>query len=891
MVFRAVLLIITEMLILSHVVAAEGGKTIRGRVFDTETGSPLPVAHVRVEGRLEGTITNPDGVFEIHIGRLPADIRATFIGYASERMHIDESSPDSLAIGLAPSPVVMEEIVATPEDPAVRIMREVIRRKKEWRKKLTGFSADGYSRVVVSNDTRIAMILESISKIYWDAQKGTKEVIVSKRQTRNTDSKTNFATTRFMPNLYDDNLDILGFNIMGLTHPDALDNYRFTLTGKRVRDGRTVYDIAVQPKKKLQPLFIGTLSVLDGDYAMIEAKVKPNDAVMFPPPFNNFDVSFEQQFDDFGTDAWLPCDVRTDGRIRLKLPGLKFPTMRYHQLTRFTGYAINIAMPDTLFRKMVRKVEMTSKVSRDTVSVGIGVREVPADTPRESARTTVKPKTPRAKFSTRAAEVGAPTRSTAAGPADVPDSTVVLSSAADTAVAPIGKEPPVDPAARMIVEQARTDSIFAASPMVIPYTAEEERAYASLDSTHQVGDAFKPSGFLARALDDGNKKKKSSKPPSAFGRMLDTITDPFTPTLGFNRVDGGDLGLRFSHTALKRFGVSLSGAYRTESRDWAYGAGVDYRWNFHGQVSAGVDYHDGTVARVPSQVYHEKLLEALALAGRKDYQDYHRSVHRGVHIEYTPQKPDATFALRFVSERHSSLEKAIDYAVFDRDFIRRPNPPVAEGRLRSLAFSALYGDRDPVPFGLGPVRRASFEVEAASPHALGGDFSFTRASCRIDWRFETFFRRRLMPNTLDIRFVGGYMNGDALPQRFGMLDGTLGVFDPFGTFRTLEDLPVEGPRYAAMFWEHNFRTVPFELAGLGWLAEKGIGVIVHGAAGRTWIKRGDLAGLGYTSRYQDGLRSEIGISVNGIFGVVRLDATKRLDAKGLYTGAGLARLF
>ncbi len=866
-------------------------KNLRGRVFDAESGAPLPVAHVRVEGRLEGTITNPDGVFDLRLNTLPADIRVTFIGYTSARRHIDESSPDSLAIGLSPSPVMMEEIVATPEDPAVGIMREVIRRKKEWRKQLATFTADGYTRVVVSNDTRIAMILESISKIYWDEKRGTKEVVISKRQTQNTSAAMNFATTRFMPNLYDDNLDIMGFNLMGPTHPDALDSYRFILMGKRVRDGRTVYDIAVTPKKKLQPLFTGSLSVLDGDYAMIAVKVKPGEAVMFPPPFNNFDISFEQQFDDFETGAWLPCDVQTEGRIKLKLPGLSFPTMKYHQLTRITGYRINTALPDTLYRKMVRKVEVSSKVGRDSVSVGIGVREVPAENADTPARTSPKPKATRTKTAARAADAKPHAGNTTPGTSAVPDSANIASAPADTAAAPDRKETPVDPTIRRKAEQARADSIFAASPMVVPYSAEEDRAYASLDSTYQVSDAFKPSGIIARALDDGEKKKKPVKPPSAFGRALGKISDPFTPILGFNRVDGGDLGLRFARTAAKRFDVSLSGAYRTETRDWAYGAGVDYRWTFHGQVSVGLDYHDGTLPRASSQVYPALMTDALTFAGRDDYHDYYRSVHRGVHFEYTPRKPNTTFSLRYVAERHTSLDKATDFAIFDRNGSKRPNPPITEGRLRSLAFSVKYGDRDSVPFGLGPVRRASVDMETASPRTLGGDFSFTRYSCRLDWRFDTFFRRRLMPNALDIRIVGGYMTGDAIPQRFGILDGTLGMFDPFGTFRTLRNLPIEGPRYAAVFWEHNFRTVPFEMVGLRWLARKGIGVIVHGASGRTWISRSDLAELGYTPRYQDGVRSEIGVSLNGIFGLLRVDATKRIDANGMFAGVGLARLF
>ncbi len=117
----------------------------------------------------------------------------------------------------------------------------------------------------------------------------------------------------------------------------------------------------------------------------------------------------------------------------------------------------------------------------------------------------------------------------------------------------------------------------------------------------------------------------------------------------------------------------------------------------------------------------------------------------------------------------------------------------------------------------------------------------------------------------------------------------MGMFDPFGTFRTLRNLPIRVRDMRAVFWEHNFRTVPFEMVVSG-LARRGSGSSLR-RIGRTWISRSDLAELGYTPRYQDGVRSEIGVSLNGIFGLLRVDATKRIDANGMFAGVGLARLF
>src|SRR5690606_16367318 len=110
------------------------------------------------------------------------------------------------------------------------------------------------------------------------------------------------------------------------------------------------------------------------------------------------------------------------------------------------------------------------------------------------------------------------------------------------------------------------------------------------------------------------------------------------------------------------------------------------------------------------------------------------------------------------------------------------------------------------------------------------------------------------------------------------IDGTVLGFAPSGVFRSLQGRPVEGDRYAAVAWEHDFRTVPFELLGLDALAARHIGLVVYGAHGRTWLSedrpRDPLAPL----RTTGGWLHEVGVSVSGGFTVpARLDLTYRLD--------------
>ena len=90
----------------------------------------------------------------------------------------------------------------------------------------------------------------------------------------------------------------------------------------------------------------------------------------------------------------------------------------------------------------------------------------------------------------------------------------------------------------------------------------------------------------------------------------------------------------------------------------------------------------------------------------------------------------------------------------------------------------------------------------------------------------------------------------------------------------LQGHPYEGPRYAALFWEHNFRTVPFEYLGLWGFVRRGMGLIVHGASGHTW---GD--GASSTMRSTHGWHHELGASLI-LYGIFRFDVTRRVDRAG-----------
>lgn len=930
--------------------AAEAVKNVKGAVRDAETGAPLPVAHIREAGTRNGTISNDDGLYTLGLTALPATVIVSYIGYSSEKITVNGNSPDELDIHLVPSPVMIETVVVHPEDEAIRIMRRVIEKKKEWLPNMRTVTTEAYTRASLSNDTRIAFISESLSDVYYDTERGSREIIRHMRQTKNVKAGANIASARMTPNLYYDDIDIVGYDCIGPTHPDAIEHYRFRIAETRFIDTTKVFVIALEPKSILQPAFNGTVSILDGEFAMIEADLTPSDAVRIPPPLKDFRFTVSQKFSSFGEDYWLPVDVEVTAVFKIKLPGLEFPAINYRQLTRFSEYDVNVTLPDSLFKGGKNYITMTASNESITVKAGTkdtegNIAETPdtgnrkpeapsetttpsvsADTSRsgassghetasaQAARTVASAppsveSTPDVESGVRAtADADASESETDAGEEPMPevktsDPAVPGSDTAGEFNDDAGEQLATDSGTLSAQEQeavsdttgsarnaarALADSIAFADADTVPYTDEEQTAYATLDSTLTLDEAFKPKGPLARLLMDEDKKKKKheKKEPGPVGKLLKKLPD-IEPKVRHNRVDGWTPGIGWDHTYRKRYTLALDGEYGFGAERWAYGGSAAYSFGENRVGSVKVSAATVTAPLYGADRYPLWMNSSQTLLWARDYYDYYRNDRAGIDASYKfePEKLTATAGVSF--EHHAPLDKTVNGALYHASYVQRPNPAIATGQIRSARLGLRWREMS-MHAGFTGAKGAVVEIEHSSPRMLDSDAEFTRVDTEAAWRFETFLRRRIFPCTLDMYMKGGIVAGTPPVERFGALDGTLGVMSPFGTFRSMRNRQLAGERWYGLFMEHNFRTVPFELLQLNWLADRNVTVILHGAAGRSWLSKEKQALMPYVP-YRDRLTSEIGFSVNTIYSLFRIDVTKRLDSSGGTVGVWLAR--
>lgn len=796
---------------------AQAQHLIEGKIVDKNSLEPLPAAHIIIKGTYKGTIANADGEFKLTVSALPATIVVRFLGYKTMEIVVEADHKGPVDFLMEEAFLEMQEITVTGEDPAISIMKEVIRRKQVWRENLNTYQVDAYTRQQLKTDTSIVSISESISTAYWDRKRGSREILRSRRQTANMEGSDNFAGVSYLPNFYDDNLDIVEFDVVGVTHPDALSYYTFELVDFSKIDDKVIFEIDVSPKRKLQPLFVGTIFVQDEDYALISVRLKPNDVIVFPPPVQEFDMYYEQQFSNFGGDYWLPVDFRMEGKVEVGVPGLRFPPIGFKQVSKLNDYEVNITLPDSLYTKF------------NWISV---------------------------------------------------DSTTI----------------------------EKTDSMFVSNVDVIPLSNLEEEAYGTLDSTATLEKAFRPKGFLVRFLDlddESDSGGNSNESQTSSGSRSTTTNNKATPIRDFiddlsinaryNRVDAIFGGLTHEKRfADRRIRTRVKAGYSLGYEAWTHGANVAW-WPLPKtrRLAISTGYEFKTETRYNSDLFDEVFLSTMPLFGYDDYFDYYRNEGFWVSTAYRTNWKGASLNVRYSYENHSDIDFKTSYDLIGSNLVQRKNPSVNEGTLSSLALSLSNGEGKEA---LGVIGADNVEITVEqSLEAFGSTWNFTRFNIDLYRRYSTFYQRRFIPNSLDLRLNAGTFIGELPVQKNGTIDASLGYYTPFGAFKSKRFVPYEGASYVALHAEHNFRSVPLEALGIPNAAKNGLSIIAFGGVGKTWMPDRQynffLNDLGYLPSSTEQIHAEVGLSLSNIFSLFRVDVAYRIDEPGIYPGISLSRMF
>ncbi len=130
-------------------------KSIRGRVYDAQTRTPLAFANITYEQN-KGVVSDFDGQFELMIPKQYRKFRVNYIGYQQQVISI-KPQKDYYKIFLKPSAEQLDAVVINGKyvNPAIALMKKAIKLKKQnnYQTKLKKYAFTKYMKFVIGGET------------------------------------------------------------------------------------------------------------------------------------------------------------------------------------------------------------------------------------------------------------------------------------------------------------------------------------------------------------------------------------------------------------------------------------------------------------------------------------------------------------------------------------------------------------------------------------------------------------------------------------------------------------------------------------------------------------------------------------------------------------------
>ncbi len=375
MTLRALYALITLCLAFVHG-HAQRSPSVHGTVVNAVTGEPVPYATVRLLAVRRAAISDRVGVFTIRLSTndrtsiVGTSLVVSCVGYTPDTLVI--SSIDSaITVRLQTRDITGTEIIVRAEDPALRIMRNVIARRQRQQQALQSYSYRLYSKIVVNTDTLTATrsssrgdtavfsILESISDGYFARPDRYTNKILQRRQTANIPPQANLVALGTNLSSYAPTVTLLGEEIESPFADNALDHSEFTLRND-VDDSIAIIDL--RSPSLLRKAFNGVLYIDTRTFAPLNVELEPNRAVNLP-----FDASLSYSQSFAVVDSMvMPDELRIASSLTADILFIVQPRLDVEVETKCSRYVINEPINDDVFDQW--RVELTeSALTYDSV--------------------------------------------------------------------------------------------------------------------------------------------------------------------------------------------------------------------------------------------------------------------------------------------------------------------------------------------------------------------------------------------------------------------------------------------------------------------------------------------------------------------------------------------
>ncbi len=373
---------------------------------------------------------------------------------------------------------------------------------------------------------------------------------------------------------------------------------------------------------------------------------------------------------------------------------------------------------------------------------------------------------------------------------------------------------------------------------------------------------------LAQALPTQRKQRIAEFETRSFSEGdLPQFTWPsfggYVPRLRYNRVDGMFVGVGTILHSGKRIQMAARIA-----KALSYGntriAGA-LTWHHSDRFSSTLVFERDMQLQQGAIIHSVAMNSLSSRLLQQDFFDWYWADGGHVMTRYHTGSVRARLTYRIA--RHIPVERTIETPwPFRQSF--PPNLGIDRGPYSSMEVAIATGS-DWQPYHINPQRRAELSLERGS---TGFEDAFWRLRLRADTYIKTIFIRRPKPAHLALRVLAGSSRG-ALPRvSWNTLEGSMGPVAALGVIRSLRSRRLAGDHTMGFFWEHDFRTLPFEALHLNSVVGRDVSLRVGGAHARVWPRE---------DWYHE-------LTLSAAMAPVRLDLTRSLDRPGWYVTVGLA---
>lgn len=270
---------------------------ISGTVTDNN-GNTLPFSSILIKGTTAGTSANNAGKYFINLEPGTYTVICQHVGYAKQEKTVTITTKEqTLNFQLTQQELVLNDVIVKKgEDPAYEIIRQAIKKRKEYLTEIDKFTCEVYLKGQFAlrdypkkflgqkvdfedGDTskrKIIFLSETIAKYAVDKPNKRKIEVVSTKVSGQSNS-FGFSSPRVI-SFYENNVQIgEGLNPRGFVSPiadGALNFYKYKYEGSFFEDGKQVNQIKVIPRRKYEPLFSGHIYIVEDEWRIHSVKLQ-----------------------------------------------------------------------------------------------------------------------------------------------------------------------------------------------------------------------------------------------------------------------------------------------------------------------------------------------------------------------------------------------------------------------------------------------------------------------------------------------------------------------------------------------------------------------------------------------------------------------------------------